>query len=280
MTTELIVQESDLWPRVRERLRAQVGQEQFSAWFTGLQCVGVFGNHLYLTVPTPFIKRWLQEHFAETVRSCCQLEDPAIEYIRIGVRTVLRRIGVPELKALPAPSSGPRALPSPDGSENLPDGLATAIAAYLSRAEIAGERTDAVKKLLAFCAPGKPAPAHGEIRNIQIAVAEHFGISRIDMISSRRTWNVVQPRQVAMYLAKELTVMSLPQIGRQFGQRDHTTVLHAVRKIEALRRSDETVSRVVELLLQQLKKPAEQEKDDEAIGTTVNHQHDCNHSHT
>jgi chromosomal replication initiator protein len=54
------------------------------------------------------------------------------------------------------------------------------------------------------------------------------------MLSQRRTANVVRPRQIAMYLAKTLTMRSLPEIGRKFGGRDHTTVLHGVRKIEAL----------------------------------------------
>ena len=65
-------------------------------------------------------------------------------------------------------------------------------------------------------------------------VARQYNVSRSDLLSSRRTANVVRPRQVAMYLAKTLTLRSLPEIGRRFGGRDHTTVLHAVRKIEAL----------------------------------------------
>ena len=62
----------------------------------------------------------------------------------------------------------------------------------------------------------------------------HYSVSRADILSSRRTAVVVKPRQVAMFLAKTLTMRSLPEIGRRFGGRDHTTVLHAVRKIEAL----------------------------------------------
>ena len=62
----------------------------------------------------------------------------------------------------------------------------------------------------------------------------------LELISTRRTTDVVRPRQIAMYLAKDLTPHSVPVIGRKFGRRDHTTVLHAVRKIEALRVSDKT----------------------------------------
>lgn len=76
------------------------------------------------------------------------------------------------------------------------------------------------------------------IREIHRAVAGHFGISLIDILSERRTASVVRPRQVAMYLAKCLTTRSLAEIGRHTGGRDHTTALHAVRKIEALVSTD------------------------------------------
>ena len=78
------------------------------------------------------------------------------------------------------------------------------------------------------------APNRIRIEDVQKLVAQHYLVSRNDILSSRRTANVVRPRQVAMYLAKILTPRSLPEIGRRFGGRDHTTVLHAVRKIEGL----------------------------------------------
>jgi chromosomal replication initiator protein len=71
-------------------------------------------------------------------------------------------------------------------------------------------------------------------------------------LSSRRTANVVRPRQVAMYLAKILTLRSLPEIGRRFGGRDHTTVLHAVRKIETLAGNDSAFAEEIEALKRQL----------------------------
>ena len=86
------------------------------------------------------------------------------------------------------------------------------------------------------------------IRTIQRAVCYRFDIKLADMLSERRTWSLVRPRQIAMYLAKELTGKSLPELGRRFGDRDHTTVLHAIRKIARLRQSDAQVnSAVVEL---------------------------------
>jgi len=83
-------------------------------------------------------------------------------------------------------------------------------------------------------------------------VARQYNVSRADLLSSRRTANVVRPRQVAMYLAKVLTLRSLPEIGRRFGGRDHTTVLHAVRKIENLASSDSALADEIEGLKRQL----------------------------
>jgi chromosomal replication initiator protein len=90
------------------------------------------------------------------------------------------------------------------------------------------------------------------IEEIQRIVARHYNVSRSDLLSSRRTANVVRPRQIAMYLAKTLTLRSLPEIGRRFGGRDHTTVLHAVRKIESLIGIDNALAAEIEALKNQL----------------------------
>ena len=95
-------------------------------------------------------------------------------------------------------------------------------------------------------------PKRVKIEDIQKLVATHYNVSRADILSSRRTANVVRPRQIAMYLSKVLTLRSLPEIGRRFGGRDHTTVLHAVRKIEGLTGTDRTLSDEVELLKRML----------------------------
>ncbi len=86
------------------------------------------------------------------------------------------------------------------------------------------------------------------IDEIQKRVAEHYNIRLSDMHSARRARNVARPRQVAMYLCKQLTLRSLPEIGRKFGGRDHTTVLHAVRKVEELLAADSAMAEDVELL--------------------------------
>ncbi|EJF76164.1 chromosomal replication initiator protein DnaA [Bartonella birtlesii] len=91
-------------------------------------------------------------------------------------------------------------------------------------------------------------PKRIRIEEIQRTVARHYNVSKQDLLSNRRTRTVVKPRQVAMYLAKMLTPRSLPEIGRRFGGRDHTTVLHAVRKIEDLICGDQTLAKELELL--------------------------------
>ncbi len=90
------------------------------------------------------------------------------------------------------------------------------------------------------------------IDEIQRQVAEHYNVRLADMHSARRARNVARPRQVAMYLAKQLTPRSLPEIGRKFGGRDHTTVMHAVRKVEELISEDPSFAQDVEILRQAL----------------------------
>ena len=90
------------------------------------------------------------------------------------------------------------------------------------------------------------------IEEIQKIVAEHYNIKVSDMHTSRRSRSIARPRQVAMYLCKKLTTKSLPEIGRKFGGRDHTTVMHAVKKIEELMREDSNFAEDVDLLKKML----------------------------
>jgi chromosomal replication initiator protein len=95
-------------------------------------------------------------------------------------------------------------------------------------------------------------PKRVRIEDIQKRVATHYNVSRADLLSSRRTAAVVMPRQIAMYLAKSLTLRSLPEIGRRFGGRDHTTVLHAVRKIDNLVNNDSALREEIDILKRML----------------------------
>jgi len=90
------------------------------------------------------------------------------------------------------------------------------------------------------------------IDEIQRAVSAHYDLKPVDLVSARRAVVVARPRQIAMYLAKRLTTRSLPEIGRKFGGRDHSTVIHAVRRIEELRGSDNEIDGAVRSLIRQL----------------------------
>jgi len=150
--------------------------------------------------------------------------------------------------------------------------ISPAVLAFVARSITSNGRDleGAVNRLLAHSIVGAPPlnvegaeiairdlirarePKRVKIEDIQNLVARHYSVTRGDILSSRRTATVVKPRQVAMYLSKALTLRSLPEIGRRFGGRDHTTVLHAVRKIEGLSNSDPALREELELLKRML----------------------------
>lgn len=131
--------------------------------------------------------------------------------------------------------------------------LEGAVNRLLAHATISGEAIDlptaeiAIRDLIRTREPRKV-----KIEDIQRLVANHYNVSKSDILSSRRTASVVRPRQVAMFLSKALTLRSLPEIGRRFGGRDHTTVLHAVRKIERLTTDDSGLAGDIDLLKRML----------------------------
>jgi chromosomal replication initiator protein len=88
-----------------------------------------------------------------------------------------------------------------------------------------------------------------KIEDILKIVGRHYNVAKADLLSPRRARTVVVPRQIGMYLAKKLTSRSLPEIGRRFGGRDHSTVLHAVRKVDDQIRKDDKMAREVALLI-------------------------------
>jgi chromosomal replication initiator protein len=93
-----------------------------------------------------------------------------------------------------------------------------------------------------------PEAVRIRIEDILQIIGKHYSVSRSDLLSPRRARSIVRPRQIGMYLAKKLTSRSLPEIGKRFGGRDHSTVLHAVRKIEELLKADEKLAREIALL--------------------------------
>ncbi|MGJ3649241.1 chromosomal replication initiator protein DnaA [Sphingomonas sp. GlSt437] len=130
------------------------------------------------------------------------------------------------------------------------EGALNRLVAY---AELTGEAID-----LAFATTTLGDTLRGSqkrvtIDEIQRAVSAYFDIKPIDLISARRARAVARPRQIAMYLAKRLTTRSLPEIGRKFGGRDHSTVIHAVKRIEELRGTDPEIDGAVRVLQRDLK---------------------------
>ncbi|MDE2823336.1 MAG: chromosomal replication initiator protein DnaA, partial [Chloroflexota bacterium] len=91
------------------------------------------------------------------------------------------------------------------------------------------------------------------VENIQKTVADYFRLRVSDLTSKRRSRSVVRPRQIAMALARELTNRSFPEIGTAFGDRDHTTVLYACRKVEKLRKADSSIDTDYRNLLRRLR---------------------------
>ncbi|MEJ2229429.1 MAG: chromosomal replication initiator protein DnaA [Alphaproteobacteria bacterium] len=111
---------------------------------------------------------------------------------------------------------------------------------------------ESAEQIIADLVRGKE-PRRVKIDDILRVIMKHFGVNRGDLLSSRRNRSIVRPRQIGMYLAKSLTARSLPEIGRRFGGRDHTTVLHAIRKIESLLAEDAALREEMEVLKRLLK---------------------------
>jgi len=89
---------------------------------------------------------------------------------------------------------------------------------------------------------------------IMTAVVNHYGLEKIDMVSRRRAREVARPRQVAMYLSRKLTLLSFPNIGKIFGNRNHSTVIRACRRVEELIATDRTTREAVEAVQQRFKR--------------------------
>lgn len=98
------------------------------------------------------------------------------------------------------------------------------------------------------CEIAPKEPLYPSIQDIQRVCCAHYGISRTLLVAERRFAQVVKVRQIGMYLCKEMTPRSLPDIGRRFGNRDHTTVLHAVRKIDHLASRDDALAAEIKIL--------------------------------
>ncbi|MFN3837318.1 MAG: chromosomal replication initiator protein DnaA [Brevundimonas sp.] len=137
------------------------------------------------------------------------------------------------------------------GSMRELEGAVNTLAAAAG-ARLASVSVDEASVLLGAALRGGPE-RRITVDEIQKTVADHFNMKQADLLSERRTRSVARPRQIAMYLCKQHTTRSYPDIGRRFGGRDHTTVLHGVRKIEELMPQDDQIARDVEALTRKLR---------------------------
>ena len=137
------------------------------------------------------------------------------------------------------------------GSMRELEGAVNTLAA-VAGARLSSLSVDEVQALLGSALRGGPE-RRITVDEIQKTVADHFNLKQADLLSERRTRAVARPRQIAMWLCKQHTTRSYPDIGRRFGGRDHTTVLHGVRKIEELMAQDDQIARDVEALTRKLR---------------------------
>ncbi len=142
-------------------------------------------------------------------------------------------------------------------AERVPGSIRELEGAVNTLAASAGQRlsTLTLEEAMALLQPNLKVSVERRVTvdEIQKLTADHFGLKQADLLSERRTRSVARPRQVAMWLCKQHTTRSYPDIGRRFGGRDHTTVLHAVKKIEELLTSDDQIARDVEALTRKLR---------------------------
>jgi chromosomal replication initiator protein len=132
------------------------------------------------------------------------------------------------------------------------EGALTRVVAYSSLTD-RPLTVDLAERVLKDVFPQGAAAPEVTIARIQEAVSQRFGVTLDELVSPRRSQAVAYPRQVAMYLSRELTDSSLPAIGREFGGRDHTTVIHAKDKITRLIREDRSVYNLVQELTARIK---------------------------
>lgn len=137
------------------------------------------------------------------------------------------------------------------GSMRELEGAVNTLAA-VAGARLSALSVDETQGLLGAALRGGPE-RRITVDEIQKTVADHFSLKQADLLSERRTRAVARPRQIAMWLCKQHTTRSYPDIGRRFGGRDHTTVLHGVRKIEELMAQDDQIARDVETLTRKLR---------------------------
>lgn len=316
-----------LWPRVRARLRASVGEEAFNAWMGRLKIEGVSGGiekpRVLLSVPTKFLSSWITQNYKDRLTDAFSAEGVAGSEIKIlGARPMKTAAEAPvetmqvdpnaeatteDVTPMPrVPMQNPElnriwsvtcesfgksiflnSVDEQTGEEKrimllciylaqilLPETPVKEIGEYLGRGMGEREVRSTFRLVRDYCneddeldshliqiqetykqlgaAKEQPKTKGVTIKLIQTKVAKYFEISRESLISEHRYRELVRPRQIAMYLSKDMTIHSLPEIGREFGGRDHSTVLYSVRQIEKFISTDKDLAGEVEDLRSQI----------------------------
>lgn len=208
------------------RLHGAVGTATYEAWFARLKLDAFEGATARLSVPTTFLRRWIESRHKDLVLRCVRAEVPYIRRVRIDERSRWF-VQSPPMAMLPPPL--------------LYDDMG------------ADEPRDTRPVWSAPVVSPLMQMAHGvRARKIIQMAGDHWGIRKFELTSSRRTGLIVISRQTAMYAMRMALRRSLPWIGYQFGGKDHTTVLHAVRTIEVKRRSDPYIGSCVENIFREI----------------------------
>lgn len=236
LTEEVASVSGDTWERILARLRAALGQDKFEAYLARVKPEHLEENRLWVSVPTEFLQKWVSAHYAEILLETTQIEGLSVTQLTVSKRTAGLAFTLEEPKARVVPEDEPRREkvtwePPPEKSEgDVP---------------LAMHEQQPFSKQVYDC-PRLPHRVY--IDDVIKLVCRYYQVSRNDFLSRRKSESILRPRQLGMYLAHKITRRSLPEIGRRFGGRDHTTVLHSVKKIEELMPTDAAMRQELETL--------------------------------
>jgi len=256
-----------LWSRMLVALGTRVPPAALDSWLRPCRLTAVEGDHIKITAPNPYTRDWLHQHDAR--KQIVVSSDAAPKEIPDLEERLRSRFEWGLIADIQPPDFETRVAILKKKAEIervlLPDDVAYLIASRIKAniREIEGSLT----RMIAYCslsgremsielAQDVLADLWGEeeriitIEHIQRKAAEFFGIKLSDMRAKNRTKSVAFPRQVAMYLSRQLTHASLSDIGRSFGGKDHTTVLHAVTKLQSMIQEDTKLKQTIDTLTQ------------------------------
>lgn len=212
------------WASIQSSLRDTYGNDVFDAFFAKLLFGGIERGQVSISAPTSFIVQYVTSHYGHEILELWRVARFDVD----GLRIYSRQFRVPTTKEKARPPG--RGEPSGHDEQSAPAGNSAKQEDIITESASSDDCGD-VDTVLARISQS-PVPL--QVYDIQRLVCAYYGVSFRDMVSSRRRQNLITPRHVAMYLSRKLTSRSLWYIGRAFGNRHHTTILDAGRKVAAL----------------------------------------------